>query len=55
MSELFNIKSMMLYIYWDLYVTELYSKNKESYYSFIIYINCSVYEFFFILRSSHVK
>ncbi len=55
MSKLSNIRSMMLYIYWNLYMTKLYSKNRESYHSFIIYISCSVCEFFFILRFLHVK
>ena len=55
MFKLFNIKSMMLYIYWDLYVTELYSKNRESYYSFIICINCFVCKFFFTFRLLYVE
>ena len=55
MFKLFNIKSIMLYTYWDLYVTKLYNKSKESCNSFIIYINCFIYEFFFIFRSSYVK
>ncbi len=45
----------MLYIYWDLYVIKLYSKNRESCYSFIIYINCFIYEFFFTLKSFYVE
>ena len=55
MFKLSNIKSMMLHTYWDFYVIKFYNKNRESCHSFIIYINCFIYEFFFTLRLSHVK
>ena len=55
MSELFNIRSMMLHAYWDLYVTKLYSKSRESCHLFIIYISYSVCKFFFTLRLLYVE
>ncbi len=55
MFKLFSIRFMMLYIYWDLYVIKLCSKNRKSCYSFIIYISYFIYEFFFILKFFHVK